>query len=93
MAIPPWYPSPRQRPQHHAGITAEAVADLGQRPAGGVESHRRLHLVRTQALSPRRDTGPAEMLGHRLAADAPALRKDPHVVAGLVLLNYLRRLG
>jgi hypothetical protein len=40
-----------------------------------------------------RDTGPAEMLGHRLAADAPALRKDPHVVAGLVLLNYLRRLG
>jgi hypothetical protein len=53
MAIPPWYPSPRQRPQHHAGITAEAVADLGQRPAGGVESHLRLHLVRTQALSPR----------------------------------------
>lgn len=31
----------------------------------------------------------AQMLGPRLAANAPAFRYDPHVVAGLVLLNDL----
>lgn len=41
----------------------------------------------------RRDTGPAQMLGHRLAADTPALRHDAHVVAGLVLPDNLFSLG
>ena len=70
-------------------VAAEAITDPRHGPASGVQLNRRLHLVRSQALTSQRDAGPSQMLGHRLPADAPALRHEAHVIARLALLNDL----
>ena len=93
MAIPPLHAGPHERPQNHTVVAAEALAYSGQRPAGGVEPNRRLHLILSQALPPRFDASSPQMLRHRLPADVPPLCHDAHVVAVLVLLHHLLGLG
>lgn len=89
MAVPPRDPGPFQRPQHYTVVAVEAFADPGQRPASGVEVDCRPDLIGMEPPSTRRDACAAQMLGHRLSADVPAVGQDAHVVAGLVLLNDL----